>query len=137
MVCCLRQASGSLLVSYGDFLDTIRMNATGGLSRMPPIVLVANKIDLADPDTERSTARQVRVTSADGERLAARLNVDFFEVSAKDNPQAEVGQIFERACREALKRKILKRGDLLKLGSNAVPGVRARPHAPDSGRLIP
>lgn len=110
----------SFLAIERDFLDTIRMNATGGLSRIPPIVLVANKTDLANPTAERASARHVKVTEAEGQHLAQRLHVPIFEASAKDNTAEAVGQIFEQACREALNRKILKRGDLLKMSGNAI-----------------
>jgi GTPase SAR1 family protein len=77
-----------------DFLDTIRMNAPGGFARLPPIVLVANKVD-----------QKAKITSQQGQALAQRLSATFYEASCRldgmPGQPAVVASIFHDACRQA------------------------------------
>ena len=93
-----------------EFLTPIR-DARPDQSR-PPAVIVANKSDLGG-------------SSYDGEQLAVRQGgLPFMRASAR----ADLGivEIFEHACREALKQRPVRQGYLLKQPGNWDPAKKVR-----------
>ena len=92
------------------FLRPVR-EASPNPAKPPPVVVVANKADLAHMDDRSGNF----VAAEELEQLATRLGgVPSVLASAKH--VTGVHDAFEDACREALKQKIVRQGYLLKAG---------------------